>query len=222
MVHVYSESCADDGCGTVPPLLGTVAVGESLGDVATGNLDAMGAHDLALIDAPDGGAGRVFTVTHLDELSSEDDPTVTMIYETTDPAVFREIIVGDIVGNARPDIAVSQASDDNDQTVEGVLVFRNAGAGAFADPIIVPLDPAGVTGVAWGDLDCDGHADIVAGGGTNLWVVRGNGRDFEAPVSLTDAPIGGVAVGDYDADDRPDIAVTIINPAGLRILMHDE
>ena len=105
----------------------------------------------------------------------------------------------------------------------GDSLYRNNGDGTFTDV----SEKAGVAdqrgyygmGVAWGDFDNDGDADLYVANDTNpnyLYWNQGNGTFREAGL-LSGAAVDsngkaragmGIAVGDYDNDGRIDISVS--------------
>lgn len=89
-------------------------------------------------------------------------------------------------------------------------LFRNDGAGVFADATSGPLGDTGNTeGAAWGDFDNDGDADlyIVTDGGVNHLLVNYDGIFVdETPAPLAEANNGHSASwGDYDNDGDLDL-----------------
>ena len=127
------------------------------------------------------------------------------------PGSMNEVAVADLNGDDKPEIVTVEAS-----TVGSVAIFQNEstpGNIAFASYIQLPGD-SGLRSLAIGDLDGDGHPDLVTGsyGGTvavyrNLGV-SGNitTSSFAARVDLATLPqVNNIALGDMDGDGKLDI-----------------
>lgn len=116
------------------------------------------------------------------------------------------------------------------------LLFRNNGDGTFTDV----TEQAGVTdrrglygfGVAWFDMDDDGHLDLIVSndsGPNSVFRNLGNGR-FEDVSYVSGAALDGsgrsqahmgVAIGDFDNDGRNDIHITNFAD-DFNVLYHNE
>jgi hypothetical protein len=136
--------------------------------------------------------------------------------------IFRKIAVADINGDGRKDMAASNV-------VNGPQVFLQNADGtwqAFLD--VMPDLRAGAESVALGDLDQDGHVDLLVGGvlsedlssGYGLYLLRGDGKggwtptQSSLPVSGLDTA-WGIAVGDVNRDGRPDLAINLTGKVGI-------
>lgn len=123
--------------------------------------------------------------------------------------------VGDVNEDGRMDIAVAN-------WINGPEVFlQNADGTWQATPDVLPAMRGGAQGVALGDLDRDGHLDMLVGGrqsptgtGFGLFVLKGNGKGEWTALQNTGIPssglptIWGVAVGDVNEDGWLDFAVS--------------
>ncbi len=131
-----------------------------------------------------------------------------------------KVAIGDLDGNGRPDLVVTDGFDAS------VGMLLNAGSGAFApERPIAPLTGIGPY-LALADLDRNGRLDVVTanftGGAMGVSVVLNQGgATFSAPASYataTGAFIEALAVADIDGDGLPDIAVADENACQIEVL----
>lgn len=130
--------------------------------------------------------------------------------------IFDAVTVADFNEDGRLDLAVSNV-------VDGPTVFlQNADGTWQATPDVMPGMRGGAGAVAAGDVNQDGHADLVVGGRLNhefkrddfgLFVLLGDGRGgwTPHPAGLPEMVlplIWGITLGDVNKDGRPDLAVT--------------
>ena len=129
---------------------------------------------------------------------------------------------GDFDGDGRADLAV--AVSDNRASV---LVFHGQGNGQFDAPLILPTvsaDPQvsdGTRGLAVGDLDRDGRADLVIAcyaPARELVIRRGTSSGFADPVTIPLPSPFAVALGDVDGDGRLDAVAANLDHGTLSVL----
>jgi hypothetical protein len=119
------------------------------------------------------------------------------------------LAVGDLNGDGRPDLAVT----DGVLTSQGgysVNVLLNQGGGTFQPAVAYATGLGGPAGVAIGDLNGDGKADLVVTAGGNAASVllnNGNGTFGPAVLDATNQPVSSVAVGDFNHDGKADVAL---------------
>jgi hypothetical protein len=136
-------------------------------------------------------------------------------------SVYQALEIADINGDHIPDLVVVGSS---------LAVFRGRGDRTFEPPVkVTPAGDDGFHGLAVGDLNADGFADIVTSGlvsssGTatvETWLGAADGSlTKRGQLSLfadhrTDLPppafVPLLAVGDFDRDTMLDVAVTYAN-----------
>ena len=126
---------------------------------------------------------------------------------------YRGLTVGDVNEDGRLDIAVAHIS-------AGPEIYLQTKEGAWQPaPPFRSRIKGGATALALGDLDGDGHLDLVVGGNQSLtsqfglFVFRGNGKaewtELRTNLPLNELTfIWGIALADVNGDGVPDLAVT--------------
>lgn len=131
-----------------------------------------------------------------------------------------DIAVGDLDGDAFPDVAVVTDGSPNPYTV------LDMGTGAPLLQVLPAVTGAlGLSGVALADLDLDGDLDMYVAS-PDLGIVttfEGDGvGGFALPSAPYAAPVGTsagrLATGDFDGDGYPDVAVIVPDNNELRVL----
>jgi hypothetical protein len=118
--------------------------------------------------------------------------------------------VGDLNGDGKPDVAIADPS--------GVELLFGQGDGTFSAPVALPIPPQvqdilGASGIAIGDLNGDGHNDIVLSTEYGVVVLDGHGdgafslADQTSVSALAGFDTTEVALADVDGDGRPDVIV---------------
>jgi hypothetical protein len=131
------------------------------------------------------------------------------------------IAAADLNGDGKLDVAIANACNNNSDCSSGsVSVFLGNGDGTFQNAVSVSSVGYSSNGLAIGDVNGDGHADLVVSNQCNsssnctsgtLSVALGNGNGtFQSAVQY---PSGGlytqsVALGDLNGDGKLDIVAT--------------
>lgn len=187
--------------------------------VALGDVNADGVADV--VTAPAAGTGqRVQVFDGVSGLESWGFYPFTIFHTT---GIF--VAAGDVNGDGRADVVVGADAGGASQ----VKVYDGETRTAIAD--FVAFDPSFTGGVrvAAGDVDGDGHADLVLGSGAGAGQVRildANGLAVLADFQPFGAGFGHgvfVAAGDVDGDGRAEpVVAPDENPNGeWRIFVYD-
>ncbi|MCB0878612.1 MAG: FG-GAP repeat protein, partial [Thermoleophilia bacterium] len=221
----HPAPAAGDGCG------GSVAVGDVNGD---GRADiAMGCDS----DNAPSNSGSVIVLTR-NVANTGFNAGSLLVHPDAFANDFcgTSVAVGDVNGDGRADIAMGCTGRDLGVGDEGiVVVFTRDAANTGFDAGIEVGHPTPGTGdacgssVAMGDVNGDGHADIVTGCQTRNAGAAGSGSvvvltrnatntDFDAGIELShptpaanDSCGASVAMGDVNGDGRADIAMGCTN-----------
>jgi FG-GAP-like repeat/Abnormal spindle-like microcephaly-assoc'd, ASPM-SPD-2-Hydin/FG-GAP repeat len=121
------------------------------------------------------------------------------------------LAVGDINGDGKPDlIAAADATSE-------IWILLGNGDGTF-QPMqtlkVANLGPYGITGIAVGDFNKDGHQDLALAAADNsddpvVAVLLGNGNGtFQTAVTYPTAGSSRVITGDFNGDGNLDLAVS--------------
>jgi hypothetical protein len=199
------------GDGTFTGSSTTIIEGQ-FDQIAAGDFDADGDDDIvALYEAP-GGAGTYNF--QLAVLLSNRDGTFSRLDDVgiNSNAKAQFIAVGNLDGDATPDVAVAASDDVDGQTI----VYLNNGAGVLAEDDAFATD-GNALAIAIGDIDGDGDNDVVAGGerydigeGASVGFVRvmrnnaNNSFTRQSQVELND-PVADLFIGDVNADAAGDL-----------------
>jgi hypothetical protein len=128
--------------------------------------------------------------------------------------------IGDLDGDGKQDLAIGDAGPVNGLTVS---VLLNTGNGNFANRRAYRVPRAPIS-LAIGDVNGDGHLDLVTGNHLRLSVsVLLNAGDGTFP-NRRQYRVGrfpsAVAIGDLNGDKAPDLAVSDYRDAKLSVLLN--
>lgn len=186
--------------GAIPPLVMKSA------DAHLVDMD--GDADLDLIVASNFQPVRVFVNNGAGQF------TLQSAQPATNDCFTYKVAVGDVNGDARPDVLMANAGQSTSTQGLNVLLL-NDGAGSLtpAPAGYVPLQREDTIGIAFFDLDGDGDRDAyLANFGVQhrLWINDGTGRFTDATAGRLPALVrAGCAVvaADWNQDGRPDLFV---------------
>jgi hypothetical protein len=173
------------------------ATGDHPNSVAIGDLNNDGKQDLAVAN---GGSNTVSVL-----LGNGDGTFGAKTDFASGPGPY-EVQIADLNGDLKPDLVTANISS----VAPGVSVLLGNGDGTFGAKVDFAAGPHPRC-VAIGDLNKDGHPDLVAGDDQidQVSVLLGNGDGTFLP--RTYVPAGNtsyfIAIGDLNRDGKPDLAV---------------
>ncbi len=169
------------------------------GAIALGDLNGDGRLD-AVVVGTDSTSGH----TTIQGLLGAGDGTLAAQLGVVAPAPSPVVAValGDLNGDGRLDVATV----GDQRNAISILLGNGDGTFGAVQDVATVTQP---TGIAVVDVNRDGHLDLVAVGGSMVWVALGNGNgSFGTPQSYPAATEPwAIAAADLDGDGRPDLAV---------------
>lgn len=185
--------------------------------LAVGDLDGDGLEDVAISNGD-----HVTVLWGREDLDGADDPPVTSFLAVAGPDDEVDgLEMADLTDNGVDDLVVTSAHDEDSDRGD-LLAF--AGTEDGSDPVRIGepiLLTEGASALAAGDIDGDGHADVVVApsGGEAARVFAGATDGLTEGGATLDDGLGtdSAAVGDVDGDGHADIVVgdtTVAAPDG--------
>ncbi len=183
-----------------------VAVGSSPQDMVTGDFDGDGKTDIAAVNTNSSSVSVIRNTGTIGNISFGNRVDLS-----TGNLLPQRIAIGDLDGDGKTDIAVS----DYTAVYDSISIFKNtstSGTLSFDNKIDYPKS-RGDLGIAIGDLDGDGKADIA----TACWVSNQisifrntgvSGISFAPKIDYATASLPeSISITDIDGDGKPDISV---------------
>jgi FG-GAP-like repeat/Secretion system C-terminal sorting domain/IPT/TIG domain len=184
---------------------------------AVGDLDGDGKPDVVVTNGVGDTSVSVYRNSSSGSVISFDDP----LRFVTNYGPYC-VAIGDLDGDGKPDLAIANTGSNY------ITIYKNTstpGSISFSNrtDILVAGNPYGI---AIGDLDKDGKAELVVsteGSNSSLYVIKNTSTpgnfSFGSPVFFASlASAFTLAIGDLDGDGNPDIVATGGNPSGVLIL----
>jgi hypothetical protein len=199
-----------------------LTVGSPIGDFAAGDVNGDGRADLAVIT-------QDTSINHqaLQIYLGNTDGTLTAMPRLETTFNLTAIALGDMNEDGRLDAVV--ACGLTPPSI--VVVFAGQGDGTFAAGPPIATTQGGGGGVRIGDVDADGHQDVVTilgpaiffgscnGGGVTLHRGAGDGTLGPPAVTTTSQTTMALALGNVNGDSHPDAVIAecgflIVHPGG--------
>lgn len=129
------------------------------------------------------------------------------------------VALGDLNGDGHLDVVVANQNQCSSCNNGGVSVLLGNGNGTFQSPVTYSSGGGAATSVAVGDVNGDGHPDVVmtnqyqcqscGNGQVSVLLGKGDGT-LKTPITYSSGGYAAlsVAIGDLDGDSNPDLIVT--------------
>jgi hypothetical protein len=129
------------------------------------------------------------------------------------------VAIGDLNGDGHADVAVGTRAAGDPVNDRSVFVFLQKAHRTLSAPIRYPIGVE-ARGIAIGDLNGDGRADLAIAGGNGVVVLLQNpSGGLEQPRFLaTGSGAESVAIGDLNGDGRADLAVSHSDDPQISVL----
>jgi hypothetical protein len=181
--------------------------------MAIADLDGDGKLDIVAIDSD---------VNKIAVLKGNGDGTFQspVTYDTGGVSA-QSVAVGDLNGDKKPEIVVASGQLNNAGSV-GVLL--NNGNGTFQAAVNYSSGGLPPNSVAIGDINGDGHADIVIcdNGSGLVGLLLGNGNGTLQSVISYPAPSAmSVVISDVNGDNHPDLVTGQYGNGAINVLLND-
>jgi len=193
--------------------------GSKVSQVVVRDMDFNGKPDLVVTDQ---GASRVFVVANQSTLATIQFG-VPIGIALNGTSVTDGLVVGDLNGDARPEIAVSEFLSPTGK----IFILQNLsipGTLSFTPPTVLTTSTT-ISNLHIGDLDGDAKPELAASGLlTSSVLIFGNQCtastiQFAAPVQMTASQKPwGIEFGDMDGDGKTDIAVASVTQKAIVVL----
>jgi hypothetical protein len=175
--------------------------------VGIGDLNADGKLDLVFVSAPDQTVSLWF---------GRGDGSFDAGVGLTVTGAPQSPFLADLNGDGITDLIVTSHNPDYHL---GVLLGRKGSPGVLRD-VVVDFSPDTLVGS--GDLDKDGHTDLVFRSGTTLFVLRGSGDgNFVETLAYRNLRGNPMALADFDRDGRLDVVVAEGDTPRWRVYRND-
>jgi hypothetical protein len=219
-----------NGDGTFQPPVSYKSGGEAAFSVAIGDLRGNGHMDLVVANWC--ASGNSCNNGVLGVLLGNGDGTfqAPVAYSSGGYQSY-SVAIGDLNEDGKPDLVATNQCQSGGNCSEGTLsVLLGNGDGTFQAPVSYNDGMPGTSSVALGDVNGDGHLDLVAAsdrlcstcsdGGVSVLLGNGDGT-FQAPLTYDSGGEKGfsVAIGDLNGDGYPDLVVTNTNSNSVGVLL---
>jgi len=230
LVEVDSCQKGDGSCGNsdVSVLLGNkngtfqaaasyLSGGIAASSVAVGDVNGDGHPDLVIANGCLSGSNCNNGVVSV--LLGNGDGTFQSAVNYNAGYVPVAIATGDLNGDGHLDLILANQYQCNNCKTGGVSVLLGNGDGTFQAPVSYSSGGVVATGLAVGDLNGDGHLDVVVtnqyqcqncgNGQASVLLGKGDGT-LRNPVSYSSGGYAAlsIAIGDVNGDSKPDLVVT--------------